>query len=161
MTEENRTTLLAGPGFDASVWEIWPALTAGASLHVPPADTVADPPGLLRWMAERAITLSFLPTPLAEAVLAEPEPEGLALRSILTGGDRLHRRAEPSASFALVNHYGPTESTVVTTAGVVERTGERAPTIGSPIDNTRVYLLDRDLHPVPAGVPGELCIASA
>jgi amino acid adenylation domain-containing protein len=155
----DRTTLLAGPGFDASVWETWAPLTSGASLHIPPRDVVLSPAALLAWMADHGITVSFLPTPLAEAILAEPLPKGLALRSLLTGGDRLRRRPAPGLPFELVNHYGPTESTVVATAGAVSSEGERAPQIGSPIANTRVYLLDRELRPVPVGVAGELCLA--
>ncbi len=155
----DRTTLLAGPGFDASVWETWAALTAGASLHIPQRDVVLAPDALLRWMAEEGITVSFLPTPLAEAVLAEPLPKELALRWLLTGGDRLTRRPAPGLPYTLVNHYGPTESTVVATAGPVASGGERAPEIGSPIANTRVYVLDRSLRPVPVGVAGEVCLA--
>ena len=159
LTPADRSTLLAGPGFDASVWEMWSALTAGASLHIPPPDTIPSAPDLLAWMVERVITVSFLPTPLAEAVLAEPMPEGLALRSLLTGGDRLRRRPAPGLPFELINHYGPTESTVVATAGRVDPAGERVPDIGRPIANTRVLILDRTLNPAPVGVPGELCIA--
>jgi amino acid adenylation domain-containing protein len=155
----DRTALLAGPGFDASVWETWAPLTSGASLHIPPPDTVLSPPALLGWMAERGITVAFLPTPLAEAVLAEPLPEGLALRALLTGGDRLRRRPAPGLPFAVVNHYGPTEATVVATAGAVGAEGERAPDIGRPVANTRIYLLDRALRPVPVGVAGEICLA--
>ncbi|HYN22322.1 MAG TPA: non-ribosomal peptide synthetase, partial [Thermoanaerobaculia bacterium] len=132
---------------------------AGASLHVPPAEVVLSPPALLRWMAAEGITVSFLPTPLAEAALGETPPAGLNLRWLLTGGDRLLRRPAPSHSFALANHYGPTESTVVATAGAVSPQGNRAPDIGSPIANTRVYVVDRSLRPVPPGVGGELYVA--
>jgi amino acid adenylation domain-containing protein len=158
----DRTTLLAGPGFDASVWETWAPLTAGASLHIPPPEVVPAPRALLGWMAEAGITVSFLPTPLAEAVLSEPTegmPEGLRLRALLTGGDRLRRRPAAGLPFEVINHYGPTEGTVVATAGLVTPDGERPPGIGSAIANTRVYLLDRRLQPVPVGVPGELCLA--
>jgi len=155
----DRSPLLAGPGFDASVWEMWPPLAAGAAILVPPREVVLSPPALLGWFAERQITVAFLPTPLAEAVLAEPMPDGLVLRTLLTGGDRLHRRPAPGLPFEFVNHYGPTESTVVATAGIVKATGSKPPDIGSEIANTRVHLLDRGLRPVPLGVPGELCLA--
>jgi amino acid adenylation domain-containing protein len=155
----DRSALVAGPGFDASVWEMWPPLVAGASLHVPAPELVRDPPALLAWLAGEGITVAFLPTPLAEAVLAEPPPARLALRALLTGGDRLRRRPGAGLPFALINHYGPTESTVVATAEVVEPDGERLPGIGKAIDNTRVLVLDRVLRPLPAGIPGELCIA--
>jgi acyl-CoA synthetase (AMP-forming)/AMP-acid ligase II/acyl carrier protein len=110
-------------------------------------------------MAEQGITVSFLPTPLAEAVLAEVLPPNLRLRALLTGGDRLRRRPAEGLPFELFNHYGPTEATVVATAGGVATAGERAPDLGAPIANTRVYLLDGWLRPVPLGVAGELCLA--
>jgi amino acid adenylation domain-containing protein len=158
----DRSSLIAGPGFDASIWETWPPLVAGASVHVPPPDVLLSAPALLFWMAERGVTVAFLPTPLAEGVLAEPSgarPADLALRVLHTGGDRLHLRPAADLRFGFVNHYGPTESTVVTTAAPVAPVGQRAPHIGWPIANTRVHLLDRGFAPVPVGVPGELCVA--
>ncbi|HYN21075.1 MAG TPA: amino acid adenylation domain-containing protein, partial [Thermoanaerobaculia bacterium] len=155
----DRTTMIAGPGFDASVMEIWGALTSGASLHIPPPQTMFSPAALLTWLAEQRITVSFMPTPLAEAVLAEPLPEGLALRALLTGGDRLRSRPAPGLSFEVINHYGPTETTIAATVGPVEPLGEQAPDIGSPVGNSRAYVLDRNLRQVPLGAPGELCVA--
>ncbi|MCP4657632.1 MAG: amino acid adenylation domain-containing protein, partial [bacterium] len=162
VTAVDRATQLAGPGFDAAVWELWPYLTSGAALHIPSPEIVADPRRLLGWLASAAITLSFLPTPLAEAVLSEPLPPALRLRALLTGGDRLHRHPGRDLPFALVNHYGPTENTVVTTSAAVapESRGSSAPPIGRPLPNTRVVLLDAALEPVPIGVPGELHAAS-
>ncbi|HWN41840.1 MAG TPA: amino acid adenylation domain-containing protein, partial [Thermoanaerobaculia bacterium] len=161
VTPADRASVLAGPAFDASVWEVWPYLASGASLHFPDADTRAKPDALLRWLAAEGITLCFLPTPLAEACLGEVPPPDLALRAVLTGGDWLRFPPPPGLSFSLVNHYGPTESSVVTTAGVVAPGGEAVPTIGRPIANIRVHLLDRWLNRVPMGVPGELHIAGA
>ncbi|MFO0758291.1 MAG: non-ribosomal peptide synthase/polyketide synthase [Byssovorax sp.] len=154
----DRTTLVAAPGFDASVWEIWSALAAGATLVVPDELTRASPQALTRWLIEQRITQSFLPTPLAEVVLAEPWPEGAALRVMLTGGDRLRRRPPAGLPFRLVNHYGPTEVTVVATAITVDPSGEGPPPIGFPIDNLSTRVLDSRLAPVPIGVPGELYI---
>ncbi len=161
VTAADRATQLAGTAFDASVWELWPYLTAGASIHLPDEETRAGPRDLLHWLAAEKITLTFLPTPLAELVIAEPQPPDMALRCMLTGGDKLHRPPPPGLTYQLVNHYGPSESSVVTTCvpiDAAERAGS-APPIGRPIDNTRVYLLDRHLQPVPIGVPGELMVA--
>src|SRR5205807_5220095 len=116
----------------------------------------------------------------------EPWPKDCQLRAMLTGGDKLRRQPPDSFPAALLNHYGPTESTVVTTWAAVgssklqapstrevssnkpqEGDGEdtlresaavSAPPIGRPISNTQVYVLDRRLQPVPIGVPGELHI---
>ena len=161
VTASDRATQVASPGFDAAVWELWPYLTAGASIHVAPTELLIEPAALCAWLARQRITLSFLPTPLAEAMLAEPLPEGLALRALLTGGDRLHAHPARELPFQLVNHYGPTENTVVSTVGTVAAPGPpRAPSIGRPIANHRLYLLDRDLRPVAIGIPGELVVAS-
>lgn len=159
ITPADRATQLASPAFDASVWETWPYLAAGASVHIPDDDTRITAAALWRWLHERQITVAFLPTPLAEAALAEPWPEGMALRALLTGGDQLKRPAPPHFPCLLVNHYGPTENTVVATAGVVAQGGSEPPPIGRPIANTRAYVLDRELRLVPVGVPGELYLA--
>ena len=62
---------------------------------------------LVRWLIERQITISFLPTPLAEVVLDEPALARTQLRYLLTGGDALRRRPPSGMPFTLVNHYGP------------------------------------------------------
>src|SRR5205823_13613833 len=125
---------------DASVWELWPYLTAGASVHIPDAEIRLAPKALLKWLAEERITICFLPTPLAEAVMDEPWPKNMALTALLTGGDRLHRPPRQSLPCQLINHYGPTECTVVTTAGPAVAGAESGvPSIGRPIANTRVH----------------------
>jgi natural product biosynthesis luciferase-like monooxygenase protein/amino acid adenylation domain-containing protein len=160
-----RATQLAGLGFDASVWEIWPYLAAGASLRLLGSEVSLDPEALADELIAQEITHSFVPTPLAEglvAALARRIEAGAspALRFLLTGGDRLHRGPERSLPFSLINCYGPTESTVVTTAGTVE-SGTSQPPIGRPIAGLTVRLLDRALRSVPAGVPGELYVGGA
>ena len=160
VTPTDRATQLAGPAFDASVWELWPYLTAGASIHILAQDVLAFPSKLLPWLAAEAITICFLPTPLAEAVLEEPWPTGLVLRVLLTGGDKLHRRPHQALPFCLANNYGPTENTVVTTwAPVVTADSDLSPPIGRPIFNTQVYLLDSCLQPVAIGIAAEIYIS--
>ena len=153
------SALVASPSFDASVWEIWPTLACGATLHVPPQEMVGDPGALVEWLVRERITGTFLPTPLAEALLDQPWPHGAALETILTGGDALRRRPEDRHPFRLVNHYGPTESSVVATAAAVEsRADARPPAIGRAIDNLGTYVADRRLRLVPRGMPGELVL---
>ncbi|MCG8349646.1 MAG: condensation domain-containing protein, partial [Chloroflexales bacterium] len=163
VSASDRATLVAGPGFDASVWEIWPCLTAGASLHIPPDDVRAMPVQLRDWLVAQAVSISFLPTPLAEQVLNLDWPDDSALRLFLTGGDRLQSFPAPNLPFTLVNNYGPTESTVVATSGIVPPAASSglAPTIGRPIANTQLYILDRHGQPTPVGVPGELHIGGS
>jgi amino acid adenylation domain-containing protein len=157
---QDRATQIATPAFDASVWELWPYLTSGASIHIPDEATRLSPNQLVRWLVEKQITLAFIPTPIAEAMLEENWPDKCALRHLLTGGDRLHRPPPKSLPFPLSNHYGPTENTVVTTSTPVPPMDVEAgpPPIGRPVSNTQVYILDPGLLPVPVGVPGELWI---
>ncbi|PYS76408.1 MAG: non-ribosomal peptide synthetase, partial [Acidobacteria bacterium] len=158
ITHADRATQVASISFDASVWEIWPYLAAGAAVHIVDSQTRLDAGRLLSWLADNSITVSFLPTPLAESLLAEPMPRGPALRALLTGGDRLHAVGGDAPPFAVVNHYGPTESCVVATAGPVSAGGRENPPIGRPITNTQVYILDALMQPVPVGVIGELYV---
>jgi amino acid adenylation domain-containing protein len=157
-----RATQVASPAFDASVCEIWPYLTAGASLYLPDEETRAAPKALLSWLAAHSITHCFLPTPLAEALLNELDERAtdeLALKVLLTGGDKLRRGPGAGLTFEFINHYGPTENTVATTCAPVREEPEGGlPSIGRPIDNTQVYVLDSHLQPVPPGVAGELYI---
>src|SRR5439155_16347182 len=129
------------------------------SVHVPDDNTRLDAGRLVRWLADRQITLAFLPTPLAESALRENWSQTAALRVLLTGGDRLKQRPMRKLPFRLVNHYGPTENTVVSTCIEVEEGDSKtAPPIGRPLPNTQAYVLDRHLQPVPIGVPGELLL---
>lgn len=154
----DRATLLASPGFDASVWELWPYVCAGASVHVPDKTLRNDAAGLRDWLVAQRITIAFVPTALAEMMIAMEWPAGMPLRAMLTGADTLHRFPPPGLPFALINNYGPTECTVVATSGVVPVAGAAAsqPSIGRPIANTEVFILDEHLQQVPAGTTGEL-----
>lgn len=164
VTRSDRATMLAGLAFDASVWELWPYITAGASIHLADEDVRLSPSKIVKWFADKKITISFLPTPLAEAVLSEPMPTGLVLKYLLTGGDKLHSPPTRALPFRLHNHYGPTENTVVTTAAEIPVAAHGAlgpPTIGRPIANTQVYVLDKFGKPVPIGIAGELHVSGA
>src|SRR5262249_55356348 len=141
-----------------SIWEMWPYLTVGAGLHIAEETKRRDIPELIRWMVTEDITISFLPTPLAELALCETWPETTCLRVMLTGGDTLRAGAPTGVPFRLVNNYGPTECTVVATCVWLNDGCEGRPPIGRGIANAQVYLLDKRLEPVPVGVRGELFI---
>jgi non-ribosomal peptide synthetase component F len=120
--------------------------------------------GLSEWIAEQGVTMSFLATPLAEAVMNDDALATSMIRYLLTGGDQLKKYPPHNASYRLVNNYGPTESTVVTSSGEVTHHTEAAthrPSIGKPISNTKVYIVNEQLEPVPIGVEGELYVAGA
>jgi amino acid adenylation domain-containing protein len=162
VTPEDRATQLAGLSFDASVWEVWPYLTAGACLYLPDDDTLSSAARLVEWLEHDEMTLCFLPTPVLEAVLPHLGGRAPALRSLLTGGDRLLQRPPAGLSCTLVNQYGPTECTVVATSCIVPP-GEpgASPPLGSPIDNLFLRLLDGRGEPVPVGVAGEIHLGGA
>ncbi|CAG8863571.1 Tyrocidine synthase 3 [Pseudomonas fluorescens] len=154
----SHTSSLAGFGFDAMAWEVWPALCAGATLHLAPTqDGKEDIEALLRWWRDQPLQVSFLPTPIAEYAFAQAQPHP-TLRTLLIGGDRL-RQLQRDPGFVVINNYGPTETTVVATSGQVQPGG--ALHIGTPIANTRTYVLDPNLQPLPVGVTGELYIGGA
>ena len=90
-------------------------------------------------------------------------PPETTLRVLLTGGDTLRRYPPPGLPFRVVNNYGPTESTVVATSGAVPpvESSDLPPSIGRPIANTEIHILDAQLRQVPIGEPGELHIGGA
>jgi amino acid adenylation domain-containing protein len=159
----DRAAHLAALGFDAAVWEVWPYLTAGASVHVAPEGVRSHPEFLRDWLVAQEITITFVASALAERMLVIEWPSAAALRTLLTGADTLHRRPLANLPFKLVNNYGPTECTVVATSGLVApvATGQQIPGIGKPIDNTVVYILDEEMKPVAEGAIGEIYIAGA
>src|SRR5262245_45798338 len=115
----DRASQVANVCFDAAVWEIWPYLAIGASLYFAEDGTVSDPELLRDWLVAQRITIAFIPTPLAERLLALPWPPQTALRTMLTGADTLHVYPPAGLPFLLVNNYGPTECTVVATSGPI------------------------------------------
>jgi len=163
VTPADRASHLAGLGFDASVWELWPYLTAGASVHMVD-DAVRCSPELLRnWLLETGITIAFVPTAITERLLLLDWSESKTLRYLLTGGEALRRCPPPDLPFRLVNNYGPSECAVVATSGELEPTahGDGFPSIGTSITNTRIYLLDEEFMPVQSGSPGEIYVAGS
>jgi amino acid adenylation domain-containing protein len=158
LSDADTCSQIASPGFDAAVWEIWPALAAGAELHIVPEALRADPPGLRNWLVARNITVGFVPTALAEGLIGLVWPADVALRYMLTGGDALTRRPDPNLPFALVNNYGVSEAAVVATSGAVASSGAIPPSIGRPIDGVLAEVLDTDGRQVVPGDEGELVL---
>jgi amino acid adenylation domain-containing protein len=163
VTPADRASQQASPSFDAAVWELWPYLAAGASVHFCPDVIRMDPRALRDWLLEQRITLSFVPTGLTEQMMALDWPSETPLRTLLTGADALRHFPAPGLPFAVVNNYGPTECTVVTTSGRVEaeNSNDGLPPIGLPIDHCRVHILDDHMNAVPTGDTGEIYIGGA
>lgn len=164
VTADDRASCIAGLGFDAAVWEIWPYLAAGACVSLPEEISRTSSEALRAWLIAEKINIAFVPTPLAERMIAAPWPAETALRFLLTGGDTLHVPPIAGLPFTVVNNYGPTECTVVATSGVVEPAADHraeVPSIGRAIAGARIHILDRDGKPVPAGEMGEIFVGGA
>ncbi len=159
VTASDRATHVASPAFDATGWELWPYLTLGASVYLPDEDIRLTPALLRDWLLQNAITISFLPTTLAESIIALQWPSHTPLRYLLTGADTLRHYPSLTLPFALINNYGLTETTVVSTSGrVLPEHAENVPSIGRPIANTQIYILDEQMQLCPIGQTGELYI---
>ena len=155
----HRASQYATQAFDVAIWEIWPTLAYGGSLHIVPGELRLSISRLIDWMTTNQITIAFLP-PLAVIAVMTDMRRGLALKTLLTGVDRLKPLSAQDVGFSLVNHYGPTEATVLCTWTEVKLDGKPIP-IGRPIHNTQAYVLDAALNPCAIGVPGELFISGA
>ncbi|MFD6421779.1 amino acid adenylation domain-containing protein [Streptomyces sp. NPDC060198] len=171
LTGDDRVLARTSPSFDASVWETWlPLLHGGSTCPVPPALN-HDPAGLLARMRAEGVTLAqFVPSHLAVVVTeTAPGPAPETLRAVLCGGEPLPRalagRVARDWRTEVHNLYGPTEATIDATAHHHRAAeadgpaGEGSVPLGHPVDNTRAYVLDAGLQPVPPGVTGELHLA--
>ena len=145
--------------FDPSIFEIGIALRTGATLVLAPQSSLLPGPALARVLRDQCVTTIVLPPSVLSPLPDEPFP---SLRTLIVG-------AEPvTAEFVkrwgdgrrIFNIYGATETTVFSTIAECRADG-RKPSIGRPIANTRVFILDSRLRPVPVGVPGELYVGGA
>ena len=159
VTASDRSAHIAGLGFDAAVWDVWPYLAVGA-LAVLASDLVrTSPEGLKRWMLEERITIAFVTTVLAEPMLAMSWPSGTALRMLLTGGDTLRNRPPTGLPFKVINNYGPTETTIIVTSGeVTPDDAVEPPAIGWPIASSRITVVGEAGEELPPGQVGEIMI---
>ncbi|WP_157854705.1 non-ribosomal peptide synthetase, partial [Streptomyces griseofuscus] len=160
--------LLHSPmAFDASTFEFWMPLLTGGTLVVAPPGPL-DTTAMSRALSEGRITGLILSSGLFQ-MLAEDDPAALAgVRTVLTGGDvmsveavrRIHQHCPETT---VLNGYGPTETTVLVAAHTVRAPYDLpgAVPIGTPLDNTRMYVLDSRMRLVPPMTPGELYLAGS
>jgi amino acid adenylation domain-containing protein len=158
----------SNPAFDAATFEIWGALLNGAALLIVPQSTLLEVNSFVTLLKAHRVTVLWLTvgllTQYAES-LASVLPQ---IRCLITGGDvvdpgMVRRVMERGAPQRFLNAYGPTEGTTFTTTHLIEEPpveGRSIP-IGRPIANTRVYILNSCLQPVPIGVTGEIYIGGA
>lgn len=153
--------------FDASIWEVWGPLLAGATLVLAPADGPFDPGRLLAQVQHDRITMLQVVPSLLRALIDRPEATHCtSLRRVFCGGEalsmELSQRALRTFKAELVNLYGPSETTIDATCHVCA-SGSTEPEvpIGRPIANVVARVLDSQMEPVPCGVVGELYIGGA
>ncbi|WP_375328979.1 amino acid adenylation domain-containing protein [Microcystis sp. BLCC-F210] len=156
LQSNSRLLQFASLNFDASIWEIIMAIGAGATLYLDSKDALMPGLPLMGILKDYGITHIILPPSALAALPLEEIPE---LQTIIVGGEacseELSKQWATGRNF--FNAYGPTETSVCAT--VEKWTDETVKvTIGRPIANTQVYILDSHLQPVPIGVPGELHI---
>jgi amino acid adenylation domain-containing protein len=158
VTNRDRASHLAGLGFDAAVWEIWPNLCAGATVCLAEDSVRSSAELIQRWIIRECVTISFVPTVHATQLMAIEWPAETPLRLLLTGGDVLNHGPARALPFEVVNNYGPTECTVVATSAQLRPGSDGLPPIGRPIAGATVYLLNEDGQQAPEGSIGEIYI---
>ncbi|MGW6577329.1 non-ribosomal peptide synthetase, partial [Streptomyces sp. NPDC054945] len=165
----DRYALLQAQATDLGNTVVFASLVSGGELHVLGEEAATDPAAVSRYLAEHRIDhLKAVPSHLAALGAADGLAKVLPAKSLVLGGEAaspawVRDVASVAGESAVFNHYGPTETTigVTTTLLTPERVSGGVVPIGSPIPNTRVYVLDRWLSPVAPGVVGELYVAGA
>ena len=160
LTREDRNLQMATPAYDAYVYEVFPALSAGASLYLAGDIARTSAEELTNKIAEHGLTVCCVPTALGEAILQDVQRPP-SLRLIGTAGDRLSQLPKVSLPFVFLNLYGPTENTVIASYTRVNFDEPVVPPIGKPVANVKLYALNDFLNPVPVGVTGELYLGGA
>ncbi|MBK1896172.1 non-ribosomal peptide synthetase family protein [Chryseobacterium paridis] len=159
----SQLSLVAGLAFDISVWEIWSALTAGATLFIADSEERTEASALVSFYQQNKITHGFAPTVLVPAVVAHTRNhKDLHLQYLFTGGEKLKPVLTDGLSYELIDYYGPTECTVYATfKKVKDLHGTYVSSIGKPIANATAYILGNQMELLPIGATGELYIGGA
>lgn len=155
IAEGSRVLQFSPLSFDASVWETFMALANGATLCLARRETLASGPDLLRLIRESRVSNVTLPPSVLSVLEVTDLPE---LQTVISAGEAC--TADLVADWApgrdFFNAYGPTETTVCASMYLCDQDEPGPPPIGRPIANTKLYVLDDNMQPVPTGVPGEL-----
>ncbi|MBQ0099628.1 MAG: amino acid adenylation domain-containing protein, partial [Firmicutes bacterium] len=155
MDVTSRVTAYASYGFDAHAFDIYPALTSGAELHVIADDMRLDFPLLKKYFNDNGITHTVMTTQVGKQFASL---EGLkTLKHLSVAGEKL-LPLEPPKDFNLYNLYGPTEGSIITSAFKVDKKYKDVP-IGKPVDNLKVYVVDKQGKLLPVNAVGELWLS--
>ena len=154
INSDSRIAAYASFGFDASMMDIYGAITNGAQLHIIPEEIRLDFLGLQSYFDENGITHSFMTTQVGRQFALEMECKSLKYLSV--GGEKLVP-CEPPKGYTFINAYGPTETTIFITLFKVDKYYPNVP-IGKALDNAKLYIADKFGHMLPPGACGELMI---
>lgn len=155
LTPQSRVAAYASYGFDANMMDLYPALTAGACVYIIDEAIRLDLMALDSYFNANGITHSFMTTQVGRQFATDIDNSSLTELSL--GGEKLVP-LEPPKNHKLYNAYGPTECTIFTTLFLVDKLYDRVP-IGSPLDNVKLYVVDKQGRRLPPCVPGELWVA--
>lgn len=157
--QSDRASHVLSLGFDAAVLEIWGHLSAGATLCLPIDDAIRSSPELLQqWILRERVTIALVPAIVGSRLITMNWPAQTALRLLVVGGDALHHGPAAHLPFKVINQYGPTECTVVSTFAELTPGNMEAPPIGRPIAGASIYLLDHNRRAVSDGTVGEIYV---
>ena len=151
----DKVAAYASYGFDANMMDMYPALTCGAAVYIIGEDIRLNLPDLNHYFEAEGITHSFMTTQVGYQFAQNCDNH--SLKHLSVGGEKLATLAPP-ANYLLHNAYGPTECTIFTTTYPIHEQEKNIP-IGKPLDNFRLFIVDKDLHRVPVGATGELLVS--
>lgn len=154
VTENDRFAAYGAFGFDASMQDLYPALTAGASVYIVPEETRLDLVGLNEFVIGNRITMMDCTTQLGRQYVTA-YPDSPFMRTFTVGGEKLVPCTPPQFSF--VNTYGPTECTIYVTDYEIDKEYTSVP-IGKSFGNCDIYIVDKQNRLLPPGAVGELVI---
>ncbi|HEX3048709.1 MAG TPA: amino acid adenylation domain-containing protein, partial [Bacillota bacterium] len=174
LAQTDKTMLLASPCYDLGYTSLYPALAQGCELHIVAKELYSNPAQVLSYIRQHEITYLKMTPSLFNVIVNSTSfsTPGICatLRLLVLGGEKInvadletyHQRYPQTV---IMNHYGPTETTIGSVALKIDFTEfekyQEHPVIGRPINNTGVYILDRQMQPTPMGVRGEIYISGA
>jgi amino acid adenylation domain-containing protein len=171
LTSKDSSLLTSSFAFDLGYTSIFPVLLKGGTLHLVMKDTYMSPDKLLSYIDSNKITYIKMTPTLFSSVFKSPEyhlHEFNFLRLVILGGEKINvndveRVCGDHPTIQFMNHYGPTETTIGTVAQMINLKKlddyKIHPTIGKPISNCRIYILDNKSNLCGIGIPGEICVA--
>lgn len=156
LTDADSSAAYIAFGFDGSVVSLFPPLAVGACVHIIPEEMRLLLDELNQYFEDNRITITVLPTQFCEQFVELVDNK--SLKALVTGGEKL--KVYKQRNYLMANEYGPTENTVDATGFIVNKPYANIP-IGKPRHNVWAYVVDKQGHPQPVGVPGELWLAGA